>query len=157
LGNRYDARKLLLGGTLTWALASLALAVDALSSPGNFALVLTLAALGAGVGGFTAPIRPAAIVGEPAGEQLLRAYSLNQIIVNMSSVAVPSIAGVLLAAVSMSPCYFADDVRFLILASATLFVTPLAAPARRAGVALFHAIGVALMAWGRQTFCNEAV
>jgi len=141
LGDRFDRRAMMIVGTLASAFTSLGLGLNALNAHSNFTLLLTLAALSAGAGGFAAPIRNAAIAGMLPHEQLISAYSLNQIIVNISTVAGPSLAGVLLASLSLSSCYFADALTFLLLAVATLFMTHLAPPTGRAGVALFAAIG----------------
>ncbi len=141
LGDRFDRRMMMIVGTLASALTSLGLALNALDAHSDLGLLLTFAALSAGAGGFAAPIRSAAIAGMLHHEQLISAYSLNQIIVNISTVAGPSLAGVLLASLSLSSCYFADALTFLILGVATLFMTHLAAPTGRAGVALFAAIG----------------
>ena len=101
-GDRYDRRTLLVVGNVVCALTSVGLGVNALEHRSSLATLLTLAALGAGAGGFTAPVRAAAIPGMLHEDQLISAYSLNQIIVNISAVAGPSLAGVLLAAVSLS-------------------------------------------------------
>ena len=140
-GDRFDRRAMMIIGTLASALTSLGLGLNALDTHSNFTLLLTLAALSAGAGGFAAPIRFAAIAGMLHEEQLISAYSLNQIITNISTVAGPSLAGILLASLSLSSCYFVDALTFLILAVATLFMTHLAPPTGRAGVALFAAIG----------------
>ncbi len=139
-GDRYDRRTLLVVGTLVCALTSAGLAVNALLPHDSLSTLLGLAALGAGAGGFTSPVRAAAIPGMLREEQLISAYSLNQIIVNISAVAGPSLAGVLLAAVSLSSCYAIDAATFVLLAVATLFMTHLTPPAGRDDVALLNAI-----------------
>jgi len=68
------------------------------------------------------------------------AYSLYQIVVNISIVAGPSLAGVLLASVSLSSCYLVDALTFLILAGATLLMSPLSSPGTGDARALFRAI-----------------
>jgi len=45
---------------------------------------MVLAAFSAGAGGFTGPIRSAAIPKMVGGEQLIAAYSLNQIVMNLA-------------------------------------------------------------------------
>ncbi len=141
LGDRRERRRLLVIGTLASATTSAGLAINALDVHGHFAVLLSLAAISAGVGGFTAPIRSAAIPGMVGAEHLVSANSLNQIVVNISAIAGPSLAGVLLAAVSLSSCYLADSFTFVLLAVATMFMTPLTSPTGRTGVALFAAIG----------------
>ena len=143
-GDRYDRRTLLVVGNVVCALTSVGLGVNALEHRSSLATLLTLAALGAGAGGFTAPVRAAAIPGMLHEDQLISAYSLNQIIVNISAVAGPSLAGVLLAAVSLSSCYFIDAATFVLLALVSVFMNSLSPPAGRDGVALLGAIAEGL-------------
>jgi MFS family permease len=149
-GDRYDRRVLLMLGSLLCALASTGLALNTLSAHGSLVALLSLAALSAGAGGFTNPIRGAAIPGMLRPDQLISAYSINQIIFNFAAVVGPALAGVLLAAVSLSSCYWIDAVTFLGLVLAAQRMSPLVAPAGREGAALWRAIADGL-AYVRQT------
>jgi len=155
-GDRYDRRVLLMLGSLLCALASTGLALNALSAHGRLVALLSLAALSAGAGGFTNPIRGAAIPGMLRPDQLISAYSINQIIFNFAAVVGPALAGVLLAAVSLSSCYWIDAVTFLGLVLAAQRMSPLVAPAGREGAALWRAIADGL-AYVRQHALAQAV
>jgi MFS family permease len=139
-GDRYDRRTLLIVGSLIAAASSAGLALNASLAHHDLALLLFLAALSAGTGGFSGPIRSAAIPTMLRKDELISAYSLNQIIVNISAVAGPSLAGVLLASVNLSSCYLFDALTFLILALATVFMSPMPAAARDDALAMFESI-----------------
>jgi MFS family permease len=139
-GDRYDRRTLLILGSLIAALASGGLALNAGIGHHDFAVLLVLAALSAGTSGFSGPIRQAAMPTMLREDQLISAYSLYQIVVNISIVAGPSLAGVLLASVSLPSCYLLDALTFVILAGATTFMSPLSTPATDTSQALFSAI-----------------
>ena len=140
-GDRFDRRRLLIIGSLLAALTSAALALNAAVSRHDLAVVLVLAALAAGTAGFSGPIRQAALPTMLREDQLVSAYSLYQIVVNISVVAGPSLAGVLLASVSLSSCYLVDAMTFVVLGVATMFMSALAAPTSDTAAALFSAIG----------------
>lgn len=140
-GDRFDRRRLLIIGSLLAAVTSAALALNAALSRHDLTVVLVLAALAAGAAGFSGPIRQAALPTMLREEQLVSAYSLYQIVVNISIVAGPSLAGVLLASVSLSSCYLVDALTFVVLALATMFMSPLASPRSDSAAALFGAIG----------------
>ena len=139
-GDRFDRRRLLIIGSLLAALTSAALAINAALSRHDLAVVLVLAALAAGAAGFSGPIRQAALPTMLREDQLVSAYSLYQIVVNISVVAGPSLAGVLLASVSLSSCYLVDALTFAVLAVATMLMSALAAPTSDTAAALFAAI-----------------
>ena len=65
---------------------------------------------------------------------------LYQIVINISVVAGPALAGLLLASVSLSSCYLVDAATFLVLAAATAFMSPLPSPRSASAQALFAAI-----------------
>ena len=139
-GDRYDRRALLIIGSFIAALASAALALNAALSHHGLATLIALAALAAAAAGFSGPIRQSAMPTMLREDQLVSAYSLYQIVVNISIVAGPSLAGVLLASVSLSSCYLVDALTFVILAGATSLMTPLSSPRTQSARALFHAI-----------------
>jgi MFS family permease len=140
-GDRFDRRRLLVIGSFLAAVTSGALALNAALSRHDLTVVLLLAALAAGAAGFSGPVRQAALPTMLREEQLVSAYSLYQIVVNISIVAGPSLAGILLASVSLSSCYLVDALTFVVLAVATMFMSPLASPRSNDATALFGAIG----------------
>lgn len=140
LSDRADKRSLLMIGSLVLAVASAGLAVNShLAHTRLWALVL-LAAFAAGFAGFSGPVRGAAIPKLVGANDLLAAYSLNQIIINAAAVVGPSLAGVLLASFGLFWCYSIDALTFLALLGATAFMTPMRPDAQHAEVALVHAI-----------------
>ena len=116
-GDRFDRRRLLIIGSFLAAATSGALALNAALSRHDLTVVLLLAALAAGAAGFSGPVRQAALPTMLRDDQLVSAYSLYQIVVNISIVAGPSLAGVLLASVSLSSCYLVDALTFVVLTS----------------------------------------
>ncbi len=139
-GDRYDRRTLLIIGSLVAATTSGALALNAALAQRDLALLVALAALAAAASGFSGPIRQAAMPAMLREDQLVSAYSLYQIVVNISVVAGPSLAGLLLASVSLSSCYLADTLTFVILAGATALMSPLPSAHATDSRALLRAI-----------------
>jgi MFS family permease len=139
-GDRYDRRTLLIIGSIIAAATSGALALNAALGHHDLVVLIAVAALAAAAGGFSGPIRQSAMPTMLRADQLVSAYSLYQIVVNISIVAGPSLAGVLLASVSLSSCYLVDALTFLILAGATLLMSPLSSPGTGDARALFRAI-----------------
>lgn len=141
MGDRVDKRKLLVLGSLIAALMSAGLALNAQLHHNVLVALLALAAISAGIAGFTAPIRMAAIPTLVAPDQLIAAYSLNQILANVGTVLGAALAGVLLAAVGLSSCYLIDAVTFVVLASFTSLMSSMPPTGEHVGVAILRAIG----------------
>ena len=140
-GDRYDKRRLLVGSGVLCALVDVGLAVNATLHGHHFVVLLSLAALLAGVTGFSGPIRTSALPKILGEEDLIAGYSLNQVVFNFALVAGPSLAGVLLASFTLEGCYVADGVTFLVLALTTAFLDPLPASGTAAATSLWRAIG----------------
>src|SRR6202044_1618152 len=68
------------------------------------------------------------------------AYSLNQIIVNTATVVGPGVAGVLVATVGLSSCYFIDGVTFFGLVLATFLMAPMKPFAQHSGAKILRSI-----------------
>jgi len=141
MGDRVDKRKLLVLGSLIAALMSTGLALNAQLHHNVLIALLALAAISAGVAGFTAPIRMAAIPTLVAPDQLIAAYSLNQILTNVGTVLGAALAGVLLAAVGLSSCYLIDAVTFVVLGGFTSLMSSMPPTGEHVGVAILRAIG----------------
>lgn len=141
LGDRIDQRTLMITSSFFQSAVSIGLALNALSSHGHFALLLSLAAVAAGAAGFVSPLRMATIPRLLKSDQWVAAYSLNQIAVNTAAVAGPAFAGVLLASVSLSACYWIDALTFVLLAVATMFMSALKPTGEHSGIAMLRAIG----------------
>jgi len=140
LGDRIDQRTLMIVSSLFQGAVSIGLALNALSAHGHFALLLSLAAVAAGAAGFVSPLRMATIPRLLKSDQWVAAYSLNQIAVNTAAVAGPAFAGVLLASVSLSACYWIDALTFALLAVATMFMSALKPTGEHSGIAMLRAI-----------------
>ncbi|MHB1209129.1 MAG: MFS transporter [Acidimicrobiales bacterium] len=140
-GDRIDKRTILVVGSLVAAMASAGLSLNAQLHHNVLIALLSLAAISAGVAGFSAPIRMAAIPKLVAPEQLIAAYSLNQILVNVGTVLGAALGGVLLGAVGLTSCYLIDAVTFVVLAFFTGFMSPMKPSGDHVGVAMLRAIG----------------
>jgi MFS family permease len=141
LGDRLNRRSLLVSNSLILAVLSGGLAINAQLHQTHFVVLICLAALAAGFGGFSAPIRTAAIPQLVPANQLVAAYSLNQVIVNLASVAGPGAAGLLIASVGLSACYWVDAATFVMLAFFTFLMAPMPASGQHAGTRMLRAMG----------------
>ena len=140
MGDRFDKKKLLVLGSIVSATLSGALALNALSLGGNIPLLMVLAAFSAGAGGFTGPSRSAAIPKMVGGEQLIAAYSLNQIVMNLGPFIGAALAGELIADVGISSCYAIDAMTFVALAIFTSFMSAMKPSGQHTGIAMMRAI-----------------
>ncbi len=125
LGDRFDRRTLLIAATLLLALVSFALGANALLSHPNFVVLVTLPALAAGLAGLSGPLRTAVIPTLVKPEELVAAYSLNQIIMNTATVVGPGLAGVIIASSGVSWCFLIDGITFFALVLSTFFMAPM--------------------------------
>jgi MFS family permease len=124
-GDRGDRRRLIfLTAILQSALTAL-LGVNALFDHSPVWVVAAIAAVTAGAGGFANPLRTSIIPLIVASDELVAAYALNQVMVNVALVAGPSLAGILLASFGLPWCYFGDAVTFLALAGAATLFQPI--------------------------------
>jgi MFS family permease len=138
VGDAVDKRRMLLWSALALAvLGGLIAGNAALASPSIVALYV-LSALSSGVAGFSNPARNAAIPRLVAPSQLIAAYSINQITIQIATVVGPVIGGVL-AAISLPVAYAVDAVSFLAIFLATLLMSPIppVEGARRPGFSSF--------------------
>jgi MFS family permease len=141
MGDRADKRLLMLISALILALTSAGLAINAHVHDHHLVVLLLLAALSAGLAGFSGPLRTAAIPKMVAPEQLVAAYSLNQVAFNAAVVIGPAVAGVLIATVGLYSCYAIDAITFGVLSVLTLFLLPMPVSGEHDGTAMFRAIG----------------
>jgi MFS family permease len=140
LGDRFDRRTLLIASTLLLAIISFVLGANALLAHPNFVVLVTLPALAAGLAGLSGPLRTAVIPTLVKPEELVAAYSLNQIIMNTAAVVGPGLAGVIIAATGVSWCFLIDGITFFALVVATLFMSAMKPVGVHSGVKTFRAI-----------------
>ena len=139
-GDRIDRKKILVVCAVMLALLSSLLAVNAnLAHPSLLALFV-LSALSAGVAGYSNPARNAAIPRLVSEEHLVAAYSLNQTVIQFSTIVGPVLAGLILARTSVAVCFALDAVSFLALIAATVQMAPLRPLATAASVSILQSI-----------------
>ena len=141
MGDRLNRRTLLVVDSLILAVLSGGLALNAQSHHSHFPVLISLAALAAGFAGFSGPIRTAVIPELVPESQLVAAYSLNQVIVNLASVAGPGAAGLLIASVGLSACYWIDAATFLCLTIFTALMASMPASGEHTGTRMLRAMG----------------
>jgi MFS family permease len=141
MGDRVDKRVLMLISAVALGLTSAGMAINAHVHDHHLVVLLLLAALSAGFAGFSGPLRTAAIPKLVAPEQLVAAYSLNQVAMNSAVVIGPAVAGVLIAGVGLYSCYAIDAITFGVLTILTFPLSAMPAAAEHAGTAMFRAIG----------------
>jgi len=141
MGDRRDKRTLMMLSAVVLGLASAGLAVNASVDHRHLVVLLMLAAFAAGFAGFAGPLRTAAIPTLVGPDELVAAYSLNQVAVNSAVVVGPALAGVLIASVGLFSCYALDAATFLVVVLMTSFMAPMEPGAEHTGIAILRAIG----------------
>jgi len=141
LGDRFDRRTLLIGASFVLGLLSIGLGLNALTTHSSFAILVTLPALAAGLAGLSGPLRTAVIPTLVKPEELVAAYSLNQVLMNTGTLVGPALAGVLLATVGLSWCYFLDGATFVALTITTFFMASMKPVGDHGGAKMLRAIG----------------
>lgn len=140
LGDRGDRRVLLVVSTLMMSALSGGLAFNAATHHAHLAVIVLLAAVSAGAAGFGGSVRTAVIPLLVAEDQLVAAYSLNQVIFNVGMAVGPVFAGLLLADVGLAWCYAIDASTYVVLAASTLVLPVMRATRAEAPTALWHAV-----------------
>ena len=135
VGDVVDKRRMLAWSALGLAALTGLIAVNASLAHPSLVALYVLTALTAGLTGFSNPARNAAVPRLVASDQLIAAYSINQITIQLATVVGPVLGGVL-AAISLPVAYSVDAVSFFAIFAATLAMSPLppVEGARRAGL-----------------------
>ncbi|MGH9019452.1 MAG: MFS transporter [Acidimicrobiales bacterium] len=123
LGDRVDRRRLLVASSVALGLGSAALAANAATHSSHLWVLVVVAALAAGAGGFSGSVRTAVIPALVAPDELVAAYSLNQVTFNVAMALGPVVAGLLLAGVGLPWCYGIDAITYGVL-TASSFALP---------------------------------
>ncbi len=124
VGDRVDRRNLMTLTSLVLGFFSVGLALNAHGGGSLLALIL-LSVVASFVAGFANPARNASIPRLVKSDQLVGAYSINQIVIQSSSILGPMLGGVLIWAVGLQWCYWIDGASFVALAIATSRMNPL--------------------------------
>lgn len=140
VGDRVDRRKVMVACAIVLSLLSAGLALNAATSRPNLILLIALAALAAGFAGFSNPARNAAIPRLVPATQLVGAYSLNQVGIQIATVVGPALSGVLLATVGLSWCYWIDATSFLVVIGTSLALSPIVPLASAVRVSTLRAV-----------------
>ena len=125
VGDRINRRILLFITSIVLAFMSTGLALNAQSNNKHIALLIVLAAFSAGAAGFLGPLRSAILPMVVPTAQFPAANSLFQITFQLGFLVGPAVAGVLIAAVGISSCYYIDAVTYAALAVSAYFLSPL--------------------------------
>ena len=141
MGDRLDKRRLLLLSTAASAVVDLGLALNAAGHNRHVVIVMILAALLAGVMGFSGPLRTAALPVVLGDDDLVAGYSIMQVIFNTAVVVGPSLAGLILSFSSLSACYGIDALSFAALVVTTFSIDPLPPSGDAPSASLVAAIG----------------
>jgi hypothetical protein len=134
VGDVVDKRRMLAWSALGLAALAGLIALNATLAHPSLVAIYVLTALSSGLAGFSNPARNAAVPRLVSPDQLVAAYSINQITIQIATVAGPAVGGVL-AAVSLPVAYGVDAVSFFAIFAATLAMAPIPAigGARRPG------------------------
>jgi MFS family permease len=125
VGDAVDRRRLMLVASLASLVVALGLAINAaIPSPSLLALYL-LSALAAGLLGFANPARTAAIPMLVSPRQLVAAFSLSQMVIQISLIVGPLLAGLLLAGPGLAWTYGLDAASFAVAALSVALMAPL--------------------------------
>jgi MFS family permease len=119
LGDHLDRRKLLIVTAVVLAVLSSAMAINTTVFHANIVALFVLAVVASGVAGFANPARNAAIPRLVKPDQLVAAYSINQIVIQTSTIVGPVVAGVLIGFTGYGACYWIDAGTFVVFAVAT--------------------------------------
>lgn len=120
-----DRRRLLLLMLGLLAIAGVPLALNASHGLGSLWPIVVFSSLAAGLSGFERPARSAALPSLVAQEQLVSAYALWQVLIQVGQVVGPAIAGLLLGTVGLATVYWIDVVTFLVAMAMIVGIRPL--------------------------------
>jgi MFS family permease len=125
LADALDRRKLLLITTVALAATSVGLALNAHSSHPALWVIYLCTAANAGLSGIDSPTRSAAIPSLVRREQLAAAAALNQTQFQVSQIAGPAAAGLVIARLDIAAAYWVDVSTFAVAFVALLLMRPM--------------------------------
>ena len=124
-GDALDRRTIILWSSLASAVVTAGLAFNASLAHPSLAALYVVSALAAGLVGFANPSRNAAVAVLVSPTRLVGAYSLNQMVIQLSIIIGPLMAGLLLAGPGVPWTYGIDAASFVLSAGLVLFMKPL--------------------------------
>jgi MFS family permease len=124
-GDALDRRTIIVWSSLASALVTAGLAFNASLAHPSLAALYVISALAAGLVGFANPSRNAAVAVLVSPTRLVGAYSLNQMVIQLSIIVGPLMAGLLLAGPGVPWTYGIDAASFVLSAGLVLFMQPL--------------------------------
>ncbi|HUJ04874.1 MAG TPA: MFS transporter [Streptosporangiaceae bacterium] len=124
IADRADKRRLLLTTQTALATLALALGVLAVTHQVRLWMVFVLAAALGTVNSVDQPCRQTFVPEMVGREQLQNAVSLNSVLTNAARAVGPAIAGVLIAAVGVGPCFLINAASFIAVIAALARIRP---------------------------------
>ena len=136
LADAMDRRRLLIITQVIMAISSVGLALDSSLHHPSLWVIFVLAAITAGANGCDSPTRMALMITLVDKDSLAAASSIRQLLQQLSYIAGPVFAGVLLVVAGLSGAYWVDVATFgaALLALLTISSVPLADGGRRFGL-----------------------
>lgn len=125
VGDAVDRRKLLLWSNVLAMAFGLVLVVNALAGHPSLAVIYLASAATAGVIGFASPTRNAVVPLIVPREQLVAAYSINQLTIQVATIAGPLLAGGLIAASGVEAAYVFDLATFALAMLTRIAMDPI--------------------------------
>ncbi|MEV4343121.1 MFS transporter [Actinoplanes sp. NPDC049596] len=139
VADRFDLRRLLIVTQAVYGALALAIWIAAATGHAGVPLVVAIGVAGGIVGIVDSPARQAFVSSLVPPDDLASAVSLNGVVMNSARVVGPALAGVLIVAVGVTPCFLVNAVSYLAVIGALLLIRPLGGPRHKPT----HATGVA--------------
>ena len=124
-GDALDRRAIIVWSSVASAIVTGGLAFNASLAHPSLAALYVVSALAAGLVGFANPSRNAAVAVLVSPTRLVGAYSLNQMVIQLSIIIGPLMAGLLLAGPGVPWTYGIDAASFVLSAGLVLMIEPL--------------------------------
>jgi MFS family permease len=131
IADRFDLRRLLIVTQTVNGVLALALWVAAASGHAGVPLVIAISVAGGIVSIVDSPARQAFVSSLVPPEDLASAVSLNGVVMNSARVVGPALAGVLIVAVGITPCFLVNAISFLAVIGALLVIRPIGGPVQK--------------------------
>ncbi|XVV14801.1 MFS transporter [Actinoplanes sp. CA-131856] len=126
VADRFDLRRLLIVTQAVYGALALAIWIAATTGHAGVPLVVAIGVAGGIVGIVDSPARQAFVSSLVPPDDLASAVSLNGVVMNSARVVGPALAGVLIVAVGVTPCFLVNAISYLAVIGALLLIRPLA-------------------------------